>query len=171
MANSRGDRSGSSSANSTNCCGSYRQSCSRPCLAWTADPPGPQDRRSDSVAIGRRQPSVCRVRRACRCDCSTRRMISNFADAGYIIPRLTRPRSYFFKQPDFLSHLRSWMVTMSQKSSGPQVVKSVSKVLTPDKEIVPDIIAFQDRLKSKVGSSSPRSYCRFATGSKPDRRG
>jgi hypothetical protein len=33
----------------------------------------------------------------------------------------------------FLSHLHSLMVTMSQKSSVPQVVKSASQVLMPDR--------------------------------------
>ena len=31
-----------------------------------------------------------------RCDCSTRRMISSFSEAGYLMPRLPHPRSCFF---------------------------------------------------------------------------
>jgi hypothetical protein len=36
----------------------------------------------------------------------------------------------------FLSHLHSLMVTMSQKSSVPQAVKSVSQALMPDTDDV-----------------------------------
>src|SRR5271155_2415527 len=46
-------------------------------------------------------PSVCSVRRAGRWECSTRRMISSFSEAGTLIPRLPHPRSCFFKQPQF----------------------------------------------------------------------
>src|SRR5262249_40205433 len=41
-------------------------------------------------------PSLSSVRRTGRRDCSTRRMISSFSEAGYLIPRLPHPRSCFF---------------------------------------------------------------------------
>src|SRR3712207_3209248 len=43
-------------------------------------------------------PSISNVRRTGRCDCSTRRMISAFSDAGYFMPALPHPRSCFFEQ-------------------------------------------------------------------------
>src|SRR5205823_12724026 len=46
-------------------------------------------------------PSISRVRRAGRCDCSTRRMISSFSEPGSLMPRLPHPRSCFFEQPQF----------------------------------------------------------------------
>ena len=46
-------------------------------------------------------PSVASVGRTGRCDCSTRRMISNFSEAGYLIARLPHPRSCFFEQTQF----------------------------------------------------------------------
>src|SRR5665811_778139 len=46
-------------------------------------------------------PSVSSVRRAGRWDRSTRRMISSFSEAGYLIPRCPHPQSYFFKQAQF----------------------------------------------------------------------
>src|ERR1700693_4892548 len=54
-------------------------------------------------------PSFSSVRRTGRWDCSTRRIISSFSEAGYLIPRLPHPRSCFFKQAQFerlLSHDR-----------------------------------------------------------------
>ena len=41
-------------------------------------------------------PSLSKVDPTPRWDCSTRRMISSFSDAGYLIPRLPHARSCFF---------------------------------------------------------------------------
>ena len=41
-------------------------------------------------------PEFASVRRTGRWDCSTRRMISSFSEAGYLIHRLPHPRSCFF---------------------------------------------------------------------------
>src|SRR3954452_363804 len=43
-------------------------------------------------------PSISSVRRTGRCDCSTRRMISAFSEAGYLMRRPPQPRSCFFEQ-------------------------------------------------------------------------
>src|SRR5512139_3379670 len=48
-------------------------------------------------------PSLASVRRTGRCDCSTRRMISSFSEAGTLIPRLPHPRSCFFEQAQLQS--------------------------------------------------------------------
>ena len=44
-------------------------------------------------------PSLSRVRRTGKWERSTRRMISSFSDAGYLMRRIPQPRSCFFKQP------------------------------------------------------------------------
>ena len=44
-------------------------------------------------------PSFCNVRPAGRWDCSTRRMISSFSEAGYLIPRRPHPRSCLWNGP------------------------------------------------------------------------
>src|SRR5271169_268736 len=46
-------------------------------------------------------PSVCSVRRAGSWECSTRRMISSFSEAGTLIPVSPIPDHAFFKQPQF----------------------------------------------------------------------
>src|SRR4029450_8135249 len=43
-------------------------------------------------------PSLSSVRRAGRWEVSTSRMISTFSAAGYLMPRLPHPRSFFFQQ-------------------------------------------------------------------------
>ena len=43
-------------------------------------------------------PSLSRVARTGRWDCSTSRMISSFSGAGHLMPRCPQPRSYFFEQ-------------------------------------------------------------------------
>jgi hypothetical protein len=42
----------------------------------------------------------CDIAEGGRCDWSTRRMLSSFSDAGYLMPRLPHPRSCFFEQPE-----------------------------------------------------------------------
>ena len=43
-------------------------------------------------------PSFSRVRFTGKCVCSTSRIICNFSDAGYLIPRRPHPRACFFEQ-------------------------------------------------------------------------
>ena len=101
-ASSRGDSSGSSRASSTTC--SRTSSGMR---FHTRSGPGRsvfQGFRPTALHSGRttgktspgRIPSVASVRRTGRRDCSTRRMISSFSEAGYLIARLPHPRSCFF---------------------------------------------------------------------------
>lgn len=51
-------------------------------------------------------PSLSNVRLVGRFDPSTKRMISSFSDAGYLIRRPPHPRSCFFEQPQFEGLLR-----------------------------------------------------------------
>src|SRR6185503_11474815 len=52
-------------------------------------------------------PSISKVRRVGRCDCSTRRMISSFSEPGSLMPRLPIRDHAFFEQAQLkrlLSH-------------------------------------------------------------------
>ena len=59
-------------------------------------------------------------------------LLSRMALASGPADILHNPLRRRFRVYGFLSHLHSLMVTLSQKSSVPQVVKSVSQVLIPD---------------------------------------
>jgi hypothetical protein len=76
-------------------CGSKHDPVSRAYLRALRGHRLDTDRTSDRTSDGR-MPSISRVRRAGRCDCSTRRMISSFSEPGSLMPRLPHPRSCFF---------------------------------------------------------------------------
>src|ERR1019366_360047 len=59
-------------------------------------------------------------------------LFGRMALAGCPADVLHDPLRRRFRVHGFLSHLHSLMVTMSQKSSVPQAVKSVSQALMPD---------------------------------------
>src|SRR5687768_16317189 len=64
-----------------------------------ASMPPVRKRSYQRLKVERGMPSFSSVRRADRCDCSTRRMISSFSDAGYLILRRPHLRSCFFENP------------------------------------------------------------------------
>ena len=72
-----------------------------------------------------------------RCEPSTRRMISNFSDAGYLIRRRPHPRSFFFEQSKFQGLLSDDLFQIAGFSAQLTSIEVAARAVSPARRFFP----------------------------------